>query len=63
MYMIKGVECRKLFVTFMKIFNMPFILACNSPIYALLLCLLIYTIYLLFDRFNYFIIAIYTNLF
>ena len=27
MYMIKGVECRKLFVTFMKIFNMPFILA------------------------------------
>ena len=27
MYMIKGVECRKLFVTFMKIFNMSFILA------------------------------------
>lgn len=27
MYMINGVECRKLFVTFMKIFNMPFILA------------------------------------
>lgn len=31
MYMIKGVECRKLFVTFMKIFNMAFILAFNMP--------------------------------
>ena len=27
MYMIKGVEGRKVFVTFMKIFNMSFILA------------------------------------
>ena len=27
MYMIKGDKGRKLFVTFMKIFNIPFILA------------------------------------
>ena len=27
MYMIKGVEGIKVFVTFMKIFNMPFILS------------------------------------
>lgn len=27
MYMIKGVKGMKYFVTFMKIFNMPFILA------------------------------------
>ena len=31
MYMIKGVECIKVFVTFMKIFNMPFILAYQKP--------------------------------
>lgn len=67
MYRIKGVECRKLFVTFMKIFKNVFILAYQYAIISRslpsFLCPFIYAIYLLFGRFNYFIIVIYTNLF
>lgn len=42
MYTIKGIECRKLFVTFMKIFNMPFILAYQLAFYIIVYYLGLY---------------------